>query len=62
LGFLFPAVDNYSTDFFIDAAMGYTWNKNFETPYQLTKVGSTSYTAENQFSMINVLITAGFRF
>jgi hypothetical protein len=62
LGFIFPSVDNFGTDFFIDGAMTYTWVKNYQTPYQLVEKGKTSYTAENHFSMLNVIITAGFRF
>lgn len=62
LGFLFPSVDNFSTDFFIDMAMGYSWSKNYQTPYQLTKPGSISYTSENQYYMFNVMVSAGFRF
>ena len=62
LGFLFPSVDNYSSDFYIDGAMVYTWNTNYQTPYQLTEKGRTSYSAENQFTMMNFLVTAGFRF
>jgi long-subunit fatty acid transport protein len=62
LGFLFPSVDNYSSDFFIDGAMVYTWNTYYQTPYQLTEKGRTSYSAENQFTMMNFIVTAGFRF
>jgi long-subunit fatty acid transport protein len=62
LGFLFPSVDNYSSDFYIDGAMVYTWNTNYQTPYQLTEKGKTSYSAENQFTMMNFMVTAGFRF
>lgn len=62
IGFLFPSVDNYSSDFYIDGAMVYTWNTYYQTPYQLTEKGKTSYTAENQFTMMNFMVTAGFRF
>ncbi len=61
-GFLFPSVDNYSSDFFIDGAMVYTWNTYYQTPYQLIEKGRTSYSAENQFTMMNFMVTAGFRF
>jgi long-subunit fatty acid transport protein len=62
LGFLFPSVDNYSSDFFIDGAMVYTWNTYYQTPYQLIEKGKTSYSSENQFTMMNFIVTAGFRF
>lgn len=62
LGFLFPSVDNYSSDFYIDGAMVYTWNTYYQTPYQLTEKGKTSYSAENQFTKMNFIVTAGFRF
>jgi len=62
LGFIFPTIDNYGTDFFIDGALAYSWVKNYNTPYQLENKGKTSYTVENNFSMINVIITAGLRF
>lgn len=62
LGFIFPTIDNYGSDFFIDGAFAYSWNTNFITPYQLQSKGKTSYTAENKFSMVNVVVTAGLRF
>jgi long-subunit fatty acid transport protein len=62
LGFLFPSVDNYSSDFFIDGAMVYTWNTYYQTPYNLKEIGKTSYSSENQFTMMNFIVTAGFRF
>ncbi|MBJ7428571.1 MAG: outer membrane protein transport protein [Bacteroidia bacterium] len=62
LGFLFPAIDNFGTDFFIDGALTYSWNKNYQTSYQLVEKGKTTYSAENNFSMLNVVVTAGFRF
>lgn len=62
LGFLFPSIDNFGTDFFIDGALTYSWNKNYQTPYQLVEKGRTTYSAENNFSMINVVVTGGFRF
>ena len=62
LGFLFPSVDNYSSDFYIDGAMVYTWNTNYQTPYQLVEKGRTNYSTENQFTMMNFMVTAGFRF
>ena len=62
LGFLFHSIDNFGTDFFIDGALTYTWNKNYQTPYQLIEKGKTTYSAENEFSMVNVVVTAGFRF
>jgi hypothetical protein len=42
--------------------MVYTWNTNYQTPYQLTEKGRTSYSAENQFTMMNFIVTAGYRF
>ncbi|MCF8430111.1 MAG: outer membrane protein transport protein [Bacteroidia bacterium] len=62
LGFLFPSVDNYGSDFYIDGAMVYTWNTYYQTPYQLLEKGKTSYAAENQFTMMNFMVTAGLRF
>ncbi|MFY7733099.1 MAG: OmpP1/FadL family transporter [Bacteroidia bacterium] len=62
LGFLFPSIDNFGTDFFIDGALTYIWNKNYQTPYQLVEKGKTTYSAENNFSMLNVVVTAGLRF
>ncbi len=62
LGFIFPSVDRYGSDFFIDGAMVYTWGKNYQTPYVLKEIGQVNYSAETAFNYMNFMVTAGLRF
>lgn len=62
LGFIFPSIDRFASDFFIDGAMTYTWSKSYQTPYELKQAGKVNYSAENQITFMNFMLTAGYRF